>query len=76
MTLIELKTLIIRDIESTNDSQTLEMLKIVLESRNSKTPELTDWQLKRIAESEKQYKEGKYISKEESDKKIIEWLKK
>lgn len=76
MTLIELKSSLIQEIESTNDIKTLEMLEYALESLNSPQIKLADWQLKQIEESERQYSEGKVISKEEADKKIIEWLKK
>jgi predicted transcriptional regulator len=38
-------------------------------------PELADWQIKAIDESEKQIEAGLTISREEADKKAEEWLK-
>jgi hypothetical protein len=76
MTTEELKSSLINKIKSTNDVRFLEMVSLAFENLNYPPVELSDWQLKRIEESEKQYAEGKVISKEDADKKIIEWLKK
>jgi len=54
----------------------LELLLIALENINAPIPELTEWQIKRIEESEAQFARGEYITQEEADKKIKEWLNK
>lgn len=76
MTTEKLKLLLKKEIEKTEDPETLALLQIVLETRSNPTAELTQWQLSRIEESEKQYLEGKIISRIEADKKVEEWLKK
>jgi len=75
MTTTKLKSFLKKEIDKVDSKETLEILQIVLETRNNQDPELTEWQLKRIEESEKQFEKGQVISKEKADKKIEEWLK-
>ncbi|HAX48272.1 MAG TPA: hypothetical protein PK605_12720 [Ignavibacteria bacterium] len=75
MTTAELKKSIVREVEAVSDEKMLEFILIALENINSPMPELEDWQLKEIEESERQIERGEVITKEEADKKILEWLK-
>ncbi len=76
MTTTELKKSIVQEVHAISDEKMLELLLIALENINSPIPELEDWQIKEIEESEKQLERGECITKEEADKKILEWLKK
>lgn len=76
MTTTELKTSLIKEIDATKDKRMLELLLIALENINTPMPELTDWQKERIKESEEQFARGEFITQDEADKKILEWLKK
>ncbi len=76
MTTAELKKSIVREVHAVSDEKMLELILIALENINSPMPELEEWQLKEIEESEKQFERGEFISKEEADKKILQWLKK
>lgn len=76
MTTAELKKSIVREVQAVNDEKMLEFILIALENINSPMPELKDWQLKAIEESERQFERGEVISKEEADRKILQWLKK
>lgn len=76
MTTAELKKSIVREVQAVNDEKMLQFILIALENINSPMPELEDWQLKAIEESERQFERGEVITKEEADKKILKWLKK
>ena len=76
MTTAELKKSIVQEVHAVSDEKMLELLLIALENINSPISELEDWQIKEIEESEKQLERGEWITKEEADKKILEWLKK
>jgi len=76
MTTAELKKSIVREVQAVNDEKMLEFILIALENINSPMPELKDWQLKAIEESERQFERGEVISKEDADRKILKWLKK
>lgn len=76
MTTAELKKSLVKEIELIDDPEMLEMLQIALGNINAPAPKLSEWQLKEIEASEKEIEEGKVISKEDADKKIVEWLKK
>ena len=76
MTTAELKKSIVREVEAVSDEKMLEFILIALENINSPMPELEDWQLKAIEESERQFERGEIITKEEADKKILKWLRK
>jgi len=76
MTTAELKKSIVREVQAVNDEKMLEFILIALENINSPMPELKDWQLKAIEESERQFERGEVISKEDADRKILQWLKK
>lgn len=76
MTTAELKKSIVREVQAVNDEKMLQFILIALENINSPMPELEDWQLKAIEESERQFERGEVITKEEADKKILKWLRK
>ena len=76
MTTAELKNSLIKEIDATKNKRTLELLLIALENINTPMPELTEWQLKRLKESEEQFERGEFIIHEEVNKKIQEWLNK
>ena len=76
MTTAELKKSIVREVQAVTDEKMLEFILIALENINSPMPELKDWQLKAIEESERQFERGEVISKEDADRKILKWLKK
>lgn len=75
MTTAELKNSIVREVQAVKDEKMLEYILFALENINSPMPEFEDWQLKEIEESEKQFERGEVITKEEADKKILQWLK-
>ncbi|MCI0448877.1 MAG: hypothetical protein L0Y79_03705 [Chlorobi bacterium] len=76
MTTEELKSEIQNDIDKIQDAELLEVLKIFIETHilNPSEPKLSDWQLKRIEESRKQIKEGKFYTDEEANRLTDEWL--
>ncbi|MBE2218238.1 MAG: hypothetical protein IAE90_08550 [Ignavibacteria bacterium] len=76
MTTAELKESIVREVQAVSDEKMLELLLMALENINSPIPELEEWQLKAIEESERQFERGEVITKEEADRKILQWLKK
>lgn len=76
MTTAELKKSIVREVQAVNDEKMLEFILIALENINSPMPELEDWQFKAIEKSERQFERGEVITKEEADRKILQWLKK
>lgn len=75
MTLIELKNSLIEQIRNSEDFKTLDLLQTILKNKNAKIPKLTDWQLKRIEESEKQLMRGEFYTEEEANKIVEEWFK-
>ena len=76
MTTAELKKSIVREVQAVSDEKMLELILIALENINSPMPVLEEWQLREIEESEKQFERGEFVTKEEADKKILQWLKK
>lgn len=75
MTLIELKNSLIEEIRNSEDFKTLDLLQTILKNKNAKAPKLTDWQLKRIEESENQLTRGEFYTEEEANKIVEEWFK-
>ncbi len=75
MTLIELKSELIKEIENTDNPDNLEIIKIFLNNLNSEPPVLSEWQIKRIEESEKQIERGEFYTEEEADEQVEDWLK-
>ena len=63
--------------EGIDDNEFLNTIKELIDHKYSASaePELSDWQLKRIHESEKQISQGNSLTNEEADKIIDKWLK-
>ncbi len=75
MTTSEIKSFIHETVESIDDEQFLEALKIMIETEYSDTPVLKEWQKKRIEESKKQIERGEFHTEEEADKIVEKWFK-
>ena len=73
----ELKRHLHEGIENIDDNEFLNTIKELIDHKYSvsRTPKLSDWQLKRIKESEEQIERGDFITDEEADKIIDKWLK-
>lgn len=78
MTTAELKKSLHSDIENINESEKLENLKTFIDTYilNPGEPEFTPEQLEQLDISRKQAEQGIFISNEDVDKEIDEWLKK
>lgn len=78
MTTAELKKSLHSDIENINESEKLENLKIFIDTYllNQGETEFTPEHLKQLNISRKQAEQGIFISNEDVDKEIDEWLKK
>jgi len=76
MSIDEIKTRLHEGIENIDDNEFLMTIKELIEYKyqSSDSPKLTDWQLKRIKESEKQIKNGEFLTDEQVDKVINKWL--
>lgn len=63
-------------IENIDDNEFLLTIKELIEHKYQPvdSPELTEWQLKRIKESEEQIKNGDFLTDEQVDKVIDKWL--
>ncbi len=71
----ELKKHLHEGIENIDDNEFLNTIKELIEHNYSASeePELSDWQLKRIRESEKQISQGDFLTNEQVDQ-IIDIL--
>ena len=72
----DIKGILHESIENIDDNEFLLIIKELVEHKYQPTdsPKLTEWQLKRIEESEKQIKKGEYYTDEQADKAIDKWL--
>ena len=73
----ELKKYLHEGIENIDDNEFLKTIKELIDHKYSasKEPELSEWQLKRIRESEIQICQGDFLTNEEADQIIDKWLK-
>ena len=73
----DLKKRLHEGIENIDDNEFLNTIKELIDHKYSasKEPELSDWQLKRIRESEKQISQGDFLTNDEADQIIDKWLK-
>lgn len=73
----ELKKHLHEGIENIDDNEFLNTIKELIDHKYSASsvPKMSDWQLKRIRESEKQISQGDFLTNEEADKIIDKWLK-
>ena len=74
----ELKTYLHESIENINDEKLLSTLKEISTHHYSvlQEPELNNYQLNRLDESEEQIAKGNFFSNEQADELIGKWLKK
>jgi hypothetical protein len=72
----EIKGRIHEGIENIDDTEFLLTIKELIERKyqSGDTPKLTEYQLKRIKESEQQIKSGEYFTDDQVDKIIDKWL--
>ena len=76
MTMLELKSILIHRISEINDIRFLGAIKTILDGKaEDSVIVLTDEQKQEIIQSRKEIKEGLFISNEELDNEIQEWLK-
>ena len=72
----KLQELLIQKISSTTDPRILQEVNRLLETgADEEIYELTPEQISGIEESKEQIKKGKYLTNEEANKEIQEWLK-
>ncbi len=76
MSINEIKIRLHEGIENIDDNEFLITIKELIEHKyqSSDSPKLTEWQIKRIKESEKQIKNGEFLTDEQVDKVIDKWL--
>ena len=75
MTTVELKRKLIRKINSMQNELLLEeMLRLAGSGDKSDLYILSDEQVDAIEQSQEQYRKGEFLSNEDSDKEIDEWL--
>jgi hypothetical protein len=75
MTMMELKSMLVRRISEINDLRFLEAIKIILDEKaEDSTLLLSDDQRKEIVHSQKELAQGQIISNDDLDNEIQEWL--
>ncbi|CAN5515065.1 hypothetical protein BH09BAC6_BH09BAC6_06660 [soil metagenome] len=78
MTVIELKAKLIEKINNTNDYELLDHISEVFEfeSRVDETYEMSPGEIEAVNEGLEQIKNGQWLSHEEANSQVAEWLKK
>lgn len=76
MTVVELKNQIVHRIQETTSSDILEEVYrlLAIESDSTITYTLSEVQLQSITEAKNQIKQGRFVTNEQADKEIDEWL--
>mgnify|MGYP003455393771 CR=1 FL=1 len=74
MTTIALKKYLISKINLLEDDAVLKQLKKIVQN-NEKVYQLSDYQIKRLEESRKQFAEGNFYTQDEVDVMVEKWLK-
>ena len=76
MTVVELKNQIVHRIQETTSSGILEEVYrlLAIESDSTITYTLSEVQLQSITEAKNQIKQGRFVTNEQADKDIDEWL--
>jgi len=74
----EIKSVLHESIENIEDDDFLLSVKEIIDSKYglSTIPKVSDNQMKRILESEDQIEKGNFLTNEEADKLVNEWLRK
>ncbi|MEM9685945.1 MAG: hypothetical protein AAF934_03380 [Bacteroidota bacterium] len=72
----EIKRHLFEGIENIDDSEFLMTIKELIDHKYSKTnpPKLSDWQLKRVRESENQIERGDFLTDKQVNALIDKWL--
>lgn len=73
MTAIALKKYLVSRINLIDDDSVLDKIKKILE-KEEKVYVLSDYQLDKLAKSRKQIEDGNFLTQDEMDKKVEEWL--
>ena len=73
----EIKQQLFEGIENIDDSAFLMTIKELVDRKYSQTdsPELSEWQLKRIKESEEQIESGDYLTDQQANELLDKWLR-
>ena len=76
MTVRDLKQKLIRRIDQSENSELLEeMYRLIAnEESDESVYELSEDQIRAVEEGQLQYKEGKFLTSEQADKEVDEWL--
>lgn len=74
MTTIALKKYLLSKINLLEDVAVLNQLKKVVQ-KNETIYQLSDYQIAKVAKSRKQFENGAFLSQEQMDEKVAEWLK-
>ena len=74
MTAIALKKYLVSRINLIDDDSVLDKIKKIVDKKESKVYVLSDYQLEKLAESRKQIEDGDFLTQDEMDKKVEEWL--
>lgn len=73
MTAIALKKYLVSRINLIDDDSVLDKIKKIVE-KEEKVYVLSDYQLDKLAKSRKQIEDGNFLTQDEMDKKVEEWL--
>ena len=73
MTAIALKKYLVSRINLIDDDSVLDKIKKIVE-KEEKVYVLSDYQLDKLAKSRKQIEDGHFLTQDEMDKKVEEWL--
>ena len=74
MTIATLQKRVIKNITSVNDERILKEINQLIDE-NSKVYVLSEYQIKRVEESRRQFERGEFYTQEEVDLQVEKWLK-
>ncbi len=74
MTAIALKKYLVSRINLIDDDSVLDKIKKIVDKKEEKVYVLSDFQLQKLAKSREQFANGDFLTEEEMDKKVEEWL--
>jgi hypothetical protein len=74
MTTIALKKYLVSKINLLEDDTVLKQLTKIVQN-NEKVYQLSDYQIEKVAKSREQFEKGEFLTQDEMDKKVEEWLK-
>ena len=76
MTVVELKEKLIAKINDTNDEELLEHISDLIDFEHSEVHQMSPGEIDAVNEGLEQFKNGQWLSSEESNIRVNEWLKK